>query len=76
MAQYRIEQIQIDPEMWRLCTKIETGGWKSLGEFGSQADATAAMSAFSERSKWAPPPPQFYDDTTGALAPVSLLENT
>ena len=68
MAQYKIEQV--DPGVWRLCTTIETGGWKLLGNFGSEADATAAMNVFFERSKWAPPPPEFYDDETGALMPI------
>ncbi|PWT79346.1 MAG: hypothetical protein C5B58_13695 [Acidobacteria bacterium] len=69
MAQYKIEQMST--ETWRLCISVETGGWKLLGEFGSEADATAAMSVFFERSKWAPPPPLFFDDESGTLMPIS-----
>jgi uncharacterized protein YbdZ (MbtH family) len=66
-AQYVIEQIQSDPEIWRLSVRIEEG-WKLVDTFGSEAAAIAAMSVLVARSKWTAAPPKYYD-ATGTLMP-------
>jgi hypothetical protein len=63
---YRVEQIQSDT--WRLCMEIESGGWKLVGDFGSEADATAAMNVEIARSEWIAPPSKIYDGTGALMA--------
>lgn len=69
-ARYAISQI--DPLTWQLSAVADSGVWEFIGRFGSEGDATAAMTNFITARKWVAPSPKYYDET-GALMAQPVL---